>query len=241
MEDLLNRLGLNKAEKKIIVALSSSDRPLSIAEISRASNIPIKTVYKIIKPLADRGFVKSAGGRPARYTAKSLIEMVFMEIQEKIDDIIRVWSVFSEISDSPLLVDLMRDCLPDAIKISGKSVPVVLEWILSRGSDLRILIPTRISFPCRNLVDRIKRGKKAIILVDLDNKLVDELKEKNLVIRKVRNKSIFGVCNGKEAIFGVEEGEPSYLYLRNELSMLFDPLFESFLRRSIPTKMEGSV
>ena len=240
MEDLLDRLGLKNAEKKIIVALSSSDKPLSIAEISRASNIPIKTVYKITKKLVNRGFLISTGGRPARYAARSPIDMASMEIQGKIDDIMRVWSVFSSISESPLLIDLMRDCIPDTIKISVKSVPVVLEWVLSRDSDLRILIPTNISFPHRSLVERMKRGRDVIILVDLDSKLAEELEGENLMIRKVRNRSIFGASNGNEAILGVEEEEPSYLYLRNELSMLFDPLFDSFLRRSIPAKVEGS-
>jgi sugar-specific transcriptional regulator TrmB len=241
MEDFLDKLGLKKAEKKILIALSSSERPLSMAKIAEISGIPVTTAYKVTKRLMDRGFVKAVGGRPARYTARYLIEIISMEIQEKMDDIMRIWSIFSNISNNPLLVDMMRDYLPDVIKIGEKSMPVVLEWVLSRESDLRVLIPTSISFQYRNMVERIRKGSSAIVLVDLDNKLAEELEEKeNLRIRKVRNKFIFGLYNGKEAVLGIEGSKPSYIYLKNELSRLFDPLFESFLRRSIPAKIEGS-
>jgi len=117
----------------------------------------------------------------------------------------------------------------------------VLEWMLSKESDLRVLIPTSLSFPYRNLLERIKKGRNAVVLVDLDSRLADELEEAgNPRIRKVRNRYIFGMCNGEEAVLGVERDRPNYIYLKNELSALFDPLFESFLRRSIPMRVEGS-
>jgi len=241
MEDFLDKLELKKTEKKIFMALISSEKPLSIAEIVKISGIPVTTTYKVTKRLVDRGFVKAVGGRPVRYAARYPVEIISMEIQEKMDDIVRIWSIFSEISNNPLLIDMMRDYLPDIMKIGGKSVPVVLEWILSRKSDLRVLIPTSISFQYKNMVERIEKGSSALVLVDLDSKLAEELEEKeNLRVRKVRNKFIFGLCNGKEAVLGIEGSRPSYIYVKNELSRLFDPLFESFLRKSISAKIGGS-
>ncbi|MDW7977199.1 MAG: helix-turn-helix domain-containing protein, partial [Candidatus Caldarchaeum sp.] len=91
----LQELGLTEYEVRAYVALVENG-PMTASELSETKQIPYSKVYEVLGSLAEKGFIESQQGRPAKYFPKSpataiesLIQSIEKNVREKSEVVVR--------------------------------------------------------------------------------------------------------------------------------------------------------
>ncbi len=74
---VFRRLGLSKYETEVVLALVGGDGgPLDYKDIMAETDVPYGRIHSILVGLEEKGIVRNVGGRPKKYVAKPLGEIV---------------------------------------------------------------------------------------------------------------------------------------------------------------------
>ncbi|MEM4304016.1 MAG: helix-turn-helix domain-containing protein [Candidatus Caldarchaeum sp.] len=91
----LQELGLTEYEARAYIALVENG-PLTAGELSEMKLIPYSKVYEALGSLAEKGFIESQQGRPAKYFQKSpaaviesLVQSIERDVRRKSEMVVR--------------------------------------------------------------------------------------------------------------------------------------------------------
>lgn len=77
MIKVFERLGLTRYESSVLLALvANSDKPQNYKEIMYATDVPYGRVHSILATLEAKRLVRNVGGRPKRYVARPIGEII---------------------------------------------------------------------------------------------------------------------------------------------------------------------
>ncbi len=210
----LQELGLTDYEARAYIALIENG-PLTAAELSEMKLIPYSKVYEVLGSLAEKGFIESQQGRPARYfprspatAIESLVKNIERDVRRKSEIVVRELMSIYEMKG-------WRE-KPDIWILRGeKSVSEkVRDAILRCEHELLIAAPQLTKELAEVLYSLILsvRAKDGKVQVMLSNSIAPSIIKRLSEIAEVRTRDqMFGggiICDNKEVviIFSGDEG-----------------------------------
>ncbi|MEM4354439.1 MAG: TrmB family transcriptional regulator [Candidatus Caldarchaeum sp.] len=209
----LQELGLTEYEARAYIALVENG-PLTAGELSEMKLIPYSKVYEVLGSLAEKGFIESQQGRPAKYFPKSpaaaietLVQSIERDVRRKSEMVVRELMPVFEMKGG-------RE-RPDIWILRGeKSVADKIREAVARCEhELLIAAPQLTKDMADNLYGLIlsARARDARVQVMVSNSVAASIVKKLSEVAEVRTRDqMFGggiICDNKEVVIVFSEDE----------------------------------
>jgi len=210
----LQELGLTDYEVRAYLALVENG-PMTASELSETKLIPYSKIYEVLGSLAEKGFIESQQGRPARYFPKSpamavesLVQNIERDFRKKAEIVVRELTPVFEMKGG-------RE-RPDIWILRGeKSVAEKIREALARCEhELLIAAPQLSKEMAETLYGLILsvRARDARVQVMVSDAVPPPIVNKLATVAEVRSRNqMFGggiICDNREVVivFSQDEG-----------------------------------
>lgn len=243
----LLELGLTDYEARAYIALVENG-PMTASELSELKMIPYSKVYEVLNALAEKGFIESQSGRPAKYFPKSpatAVDSLMQSIEKNVKKLSE--TVVKELM--PIFERKGGRERPDIWILRGEeSIMEKIREVVSRcENELLVAAPTlteELAESLRSLILSV-RARDGRVQVMAANSVSPALLKRLAEVAEVRvREQMFGggiICDNREVVIVFAEDEGPMIAIWSDhtgLAKFAKNYFEYLWRESTSFKLK---